>query len=525
MLPVNRSKAVNHSGHAALPSLGFCGFGGFAHIEEGFPMTKRNVLGLVLGLAIAGPALASGVYFSQYIEGSGSNKAVELYNGSGATISMADFVFSMASNGANTPFSNRVAFSGTLGYGCTFVVSNSGANAAILAEADATSNSFCNWNGDDCVSLYQIVAGDTILVDRIGTLGNDPGTSWNVYDPTGTVVEGQTHDKTLYRRATVVDGNPVWAGSCDREWDVMPINTYDGFGSHGSIPCSGNINPSVDSVTLNPAAPTEDDPVEVSAEITDADGTVITAELHWGFANNALGNVIAMQNMGGNTWETMVPIPDNNACTTVYYQVVATDNAAGVGQSLVASYTVECVRTIAQIQGAGANSPYDGASVCTQGTVQRVVADRFFIQEGTGPRQGITVFTGSAPTVAVGDQVEVCGMVDEFFGLTEFTGSPAVSVISTGNPVYLPVVLDAATASTEDYESMLVTVGPLHVTAVQNNFGEFTLADVSGTIWADVDHFVIDPAPELDDCYTLTGIQYYSFSKYTVFPTEAGPMW
>jgi hypothetical protein len=274
-------------------------------------------------------------------------------------------------------------------------------------------------------------------------------------------------------------------------------------------------------VTINPAAPTEDDPVDVSAEITDADGTVMMAELHWGLASNSLGNVIAMQNVGGDTWETMVPIPDNNACTTVYYQVVATDNASGVGQSVVASYTVDCVLTIAQIQGPGANSPYDGASVCTQGTVQRVVFDRFFIQDGTGPRQGITVFTGSTPTVMVGDLVEVCGIVDEYFNLTEFTSNPVVSVIAAGMP-YAPVMLDAATAATEDYESMLLTVGPMNVTSVQNGFGEFLLADMSGSIQADVDFFVIDPAPELNDCYTLTGVQAYSFGDYTLFPTEAG---
>lgn len=472
-------------------------------------MTKFNAFSLMLGLAIAGPALASGVFFSEYIEGSSNNKAIEIYNMSGVTLDLSTVQVKVASNGSPT-YNTTIQPVGMLGHGCNYVIAHTLSNATILAAADLT-NSNLNFNGDDHVALFI----NAVAVDGFGTLGFDPGASWPV--PGGTTV-----NQTLRRNIAVVDGSMIWTGVVDQQWDVYPQDNSADLGMHGSIPCGGNINPTVANVLLNPAAPTEDDPVNVSADLTDADGTVLMADLKWGLASNALTNTIAMQLVAGDTWSTMVPIPDMNGCTTVFYQVVATDNAMGVAQSPVASYTVECNLTITQIQGAGANSPYDGASVCTQGTVQRVVADRFFIQDGTGPRQGITVFTGSALTVAVGDLVEVCGIVDEFFNLTEFTGNPAVSVISAGNPTYAPVVLDAATAATEDYESMLLTVGPMNVTSVQNGFGEFLLADMSGTIQADVDYFVIDPAPELDDCYTLTGIQFYSFGDYTLFPTEAG---
>ncbi|MEU2715726.1 endonuclease/exonuclease/phosphatase family protein [Streptomyces sp. NPDC007205] len=64
--------------------------------------------------------------------------------------------------------------------------------------------------------------------------------------------------------------------------------------------------------------------------------------------------------------------------------------------------------------------------------------------------EGVFVFTGSAPKVAVGDSVTVTGMVSEYVpggtssgnqSVTEIT-KPAVTTVSTGNPVPAPVVVD-----------------------------------------------------------------------------------
>src|SRR5690606_5223711 len=82
---------------------------------------------------------------------------------------------------------------------------------------------------------------------------------------------------------------------------------------------------------------------------------------------------------------------------------------------------------------------------------------------------GIFVFTGAAPTVAVGDQVDVTGQVQEFFELTEIGANPVVTVKASGLPLPAPVVLDAnvpspdpAAASCaieyECYEGMLVAI-------------------------------------------------------------------
>ncbi|BFV59997.1 endonuclease/exonuclease/phosphatase family protein [Kitasatospora sp. CMC57] len=65
--------------------------------------------------------------------------------------------------------------------------------------------------------------------------------------------------------------------------------------------------------------------------------------------------------------------------------------------------------------------------------------------------EGLFVYTGSAPTVAVGDSVLVTGKVAEYYpaaaaggqSMTQLT-APAVTVLSAGNPVPAPVVLDDA---------------------------------------------------------------------------------
>jgi predicted extracellular nuclease len=128
---------------------------------------------------------------------------------------------------------------------------------------------------------------------------------------------------------------------------------------------------------------------------------------------------------------------------------------------------------IFEIQGAGTASPFDGQAVSTlDNVVTALDTNGFFIQtppeRADGDAQtsdGLFVFTGGAPTVAVGDRVDVAGVVDEFFNLTELTGAVAVTVASSGNPLPAAVVLDAATPSPtpqvipdlERFEGMLVS--------------------------------------------------------------------
>ncbi len=152
---------------------------------------------------------------------------------------------------------------------------------------------------------------------------------------------------------------------------------------------------------------------------------------------------------------------------------------------------------IFEIQGSGAASPVDGQVVITTDNIVTAVGlDGFFIQtpearDDLDPdtANGIFVFTDTAPAVAVGDQVDVTGEVDEFFELTEITGSPVVTVDSSSNPLPAAIVFDAARPSPdplapscaieyECYEGMRVTVTGGTVCSGNQAFGPDPIAEI-----------------------------------------------
>src|SRR5580692_3794785 len=111
--------------------------------------------------------------------------------------------------------------------------------------------------------------------------------------------------------------------------------------------------------------------------------------------------------------------------------------------------------TIHQVLGGGHVSPYAGQTVSgVPGVVTDVTSSAFYLQDPNpvgGPfKQAIEVYTGSKPTVAAGDDVTVTGEVTEFYPDESDTPSslpiagiedPAVTVVSTGNPLPAPVII------------------------------------------------------------------------------------
>ena len=148
------------------------------------------------------------------------------------------------------------------------------------------------------------------------------------------------------------------------------------------------------------------------------------------------------------------------------------------------------------IQGSGTTSPLATQVVTTRGIVTGIKAGSsggFFLQEpdatidaDPNTSEGIFVFTGSSvPSAAVvGNLVQVTGTVVEFVfasdpnspPITELSGSPTVSVLSTGNALPTPHTITAAETtapsgttnpldSLEEFEGMRVTVPSLTVVA------------------------------------------------------------
>ena len=150
---------------------------------------------------------------------------------------------------------------------------------------------------------------------------------------------------------------------------------------------------------------------------------------------------------------------------------------------------------IHELQGADGASPHAGERVATSGIVTGLKSNGFFIQTpdaevdaSADTSEGIFVFTGVAPTVAIGDHARVTGQVVEFRRtadrlpgtLTEIGGTVRTTVLSSGNP--LPASIAASmfdlsapdrTVQLERYEGMLVRAASLTVVAPTNRFGEF----------------------------------------------------
>ncbi|MGP3970849.1 endonuclease/exonuclease/phosphatase family protein [Streptomyces sp. 6N223] len=115
---------------------------------------------------------------------------------------------------------------------------------------------------------------------------------------------------------------------------------------------------------------------------------------------------------------------------------------------------------IHEIQGATRISPYAGQRVTVVSGVVTGVrgygSRGFWMQDPAGDgdpatSEGVFVFTSSAPTVSVGDEVLVSGRVGEYYyggesaggqSVTQISG-PTVSVVSSGNDLPAPYALDA----------------------------------------------------------------------------------
>lgn len=152
---------------------------------------------------------------------------------------------------------------------------------------------------------------------------------------------------------------------------------------------------------------------------------------------------------------------------------------------------------IHQIQGNANLSPLVGQTVSTSGVVTKINNNGFFMQDETGDglaqtSDGIFVYTGTAPTVSLGQLVQLTGVVAEFntgaasnsitaaHTVTELTGISNLTVLASGRAVSPTVItLPATPAELERVEGMLVTINtPL--TASQNYFqgryGQVTLS-------------------------------------------------
>lgn len=188
----------------------------------------------------------SELFFSEYVEGSSQNKAIEIYNPTNTSVDLSDYKVERFSNGATNSAGGGVTMlSGILAPGDAFVLTNGETDSAgqfgycdpalialgDLAEPNGSYPTPMHMNGNDALALTK--NGD--VIDVFGKIGEDPGTAWS--DPTGT---WWTNDHTLIRKPYITRGDLNGLDSFDPslEWDSLPENTWANLGAH-SCDCQG----------------------------------------------------------------------------------------------------------------------------------------------------------------------------------------------------------------------------------------------------------------------------------------------
>lgn len=173
---------------------------------------------------------ANELFFSEYVEGSSSNKALEIANVTSANIDLSIYSIKRQSDGGNngTVWDNTLTLSDVIMAGDVYVIVNGGASLPELqsvtnggqADFEQPNASETNWgapinfNGNDPVGLFK----NDVLIDIIGVYN---GGSANF-----------AKDKTLRRKVGVIQPNTAF--DIDNEWDILAKDTVDDIGKHNA---------------------------------------------------------------------------------------------------------------------------------------------------------------------------------------------------------------------------------------------------------------------------------------------------
>jgi len=550
------------------------------HLSRSLPAATMLTLSLMAWPFQDAQAATTDLLISEYVEGSSLNKAIEIYNGTGAAVDLATgaYVLQLHSNGSPT-VSQSVSLTGTLADGDVFVVAHASADAAILAVADLTSSAVINFNGDDAIILRK----GGVVIDAFGQIGFDPGTEWT----------GGGADDTLRRNADVCAGDTNASNAFDVavEWTSFAVNTFAGLGSH-TASCGVVVEDAPSVSTTVPANNATG--VQASANITVNFSEAVDIAGSWfDISCSSSGNHPAAVSGGPGSF---ILNPDTNfafgeTCTVTVYAANVTDQDSNDPPDNMAADFVFSFETfvvvnakIHDVQGSGASSPLVGTTVLVEGIVVGDFQDGvsgtngdlngFHVQEEDADAdadpltsEGIFVFNGNSPAVNVqiGDLVQVIGVVSEFNGMTQISSTAGVTVLSNGNPLPVATALSLPVAAVSDFEAfegMRVTFPQALVIAEYFNFdrfgeivltserhltptAEFLPGAAAQQAAADflLDKITIDdgrtaqnPDPAIhpnggvfdlnnlfrggDTVANVTGVMDYSFSLYRVHPTQ-----
>ncbi|CAM1354464.1 endonuclease [Tenacibaculum insulae] len=266
---------------------------------------------------------ANDLLFSEYIEGSSNNKALEIANFTGNVIDLSDYSIKKASNGGG--WSNTLALNGTLNNGNVYVIANSSASSTIKNKAQKTDTSVLSFNGNDAIGLFK----NNILIDLIG----NPNSSTSF-----------AQDKTLQRKSSINSPNTTYTTS---EWNILSKDTFSGLSEH----------------TIDGGTPVDTTAPTTPSNLTVSNITKTSANLTWSAASDDTA-VTGYEIYKGITkiatvTTTNYTVTNLTASTTYTFSVKAKDAANNVSNASNSTTVTTKANIVTYCTAKGNNASYE----------------------------------------------------------------------------------------------------------------------------------------------------------------------
>jgi predicted extracellular nuclease len=272
---------------------------------------------------------------------------------------------------------------------------------------------------NDYIELHNLGAAPVSVAGWSVQYASAAGASWQVTNLTGSVAAGGFY---LVQEAQGTGGS-------------TPLPTPDATGTIAMSGTSGKVALVTSTVAL-------------SCGTACAAATGVRDFVGYGAANDAESTAApALSNTTADARTDGAADTDNNSADFTGGSPNPRNSAGGSGDPGVPGLRIH------DIQGAAHISPQAGKKVlAVPGVVSAVRSNGFYLadpqpDDNPATSEGLLVFTGSAPTVAVGDSITVTGTVTEFrsgannLTTTEIGGNPTVTVVASGQPVPAPTLV------------------------------------------------------------------------------------
>ncbi|MEZ4374252.1 MAG: lamin tail domain-containing protein [Polyangiaceae bacterium] len=172
-----------------------------------------------------GSGTTNGLIFSEYVEGSALNKALEIYNAGSQSVSLADCHLDKYLNAGTSAESISFVPANTLAPGEVFVICNAG--MTVTSACDQTTSGTSTGISHNGNEVYVLVCLG-VIEDSIGQIGSNISSKWGT-DPISTL------DHTLRRQCSVTMGDTdpydVYDPAAD-SWDGYDKDDLTDLGMH-----------------------------------------------------------------------------------------------------------------------------------------------------------------------------------------------------------------------------------------------------------------------------------------------------